>query len=127
MYYDLITKIRNATKARKLALRVPFSGMDFEVAKVLETAHFVKDVKKKTYDKKHFIEVELPAHDDEEHMIRGFKAMSTSGRRLYVGYRGIQKMRQGYGLAVLSTPKGIMTSQEARKQKVGGEYLFEIW
>ena len=127
MYYDLLARIRNAQGARKHAMRVPYSNLDFEVAKILVRAKFLKDVRKKTYEKKHFLEVDMEGDVRHEHAIRGFTIMSKPGRRLYVSYRTLRPVKQGYGVGVLSTPQGLMTVTEARKQKVGGEYLFEVW
>ena len=126
MYYDLLSKIQNAERARKPMFRVPFSNMDFAVLKILVQEKFLKEIKKRTFEKKHFLEIELLPEGDE-HQMRGFKLKGRPSRRLYVGYRGLRAVQQGFGVGVLSTPNGIMTTKEARKKKVGGEYLFEIW
>lgn len=98
--------------------------MDFEVAQVLVKEKYIKTAKKKTFGKMSVIEIELHA----VHVgLQDFRLISTPGRRLYAGYRTLKPIRQGYGAAVLSTPKGILTAKEARKEKVGGEYLFQIW
>ena len=59
--------------------------------------------------------------------ITDFKVMSKPSRRLHIGYRDLKAVKQNYGLSILSTPAGVMSNREARKQKVGGEYLFEVW
>ena len=107
-------------------VRLPFSNMDFAVAKVLMEKKYIKDVKKKMMEKKGFLEIELNPREDHS-SIGGFKMLSTPGRRLYVGYRALKPVRQGYGMGVVSTSKGVMTNLEARKNKLGGEYLFQIW
>jgi len=126
MHYDLLVRIKNATQARRKIVRMPFSGMDFSVAKVLMQEGYLKDVRKKSVEKKHYLELEL-AQKDSPSALSDFRIVSKPGRRLYIGYRTLRPVRQGYGVGVLSTPKGILTAKEARKEKVGGEYLFEIW
>ncbi|KKW16412.1 MAG: 30S ribosomal protein S8 [Parcubacteria group bacterium GW2011_GWA1_50_14] len=126
MYYDLLVKIKNAASARKKLIRVPYANLDFAVAKILASRGYLKDVKRKVIDKKGFMEIELLSPQSED-AIRGVKFVSKPSCRVYVGYRDLKPVRQGRGLAVISTPKGVMTNNEARKSKLGGEYLFEIW
>ena len=127
MYHDLLAKIKNAVRARKDVVRVPFSNMDFAVLKLLMQERYVKDVRKKTFEKKHVIEIELERNDAGRYAIKDFKLVSKPSRRIYMSYRVLRPVRQGYGLGVLSTPEGVLSVKEARKRKVGGEYLFEIW
>ena len=105
---------------------VPFSGMDLSIAKLLVEAGYLKSAEKKTIGKKHYIEISL-LYEGKEPAMSDFKLLSKPSRHLYTGYRDLSPVRQHYGLAVLSTPSGIMTNRQARKKKVGGEYLFEIW
>ena len=72
---------------------------------------------------KRIIEIEL----DPTRSLGGLKFLSKPSRRLYSGYKKVKRVKSGYGMAVLSTPKGILSDKEARKEKVGGELLFEIW
>ena len=127
MYYDLLVKIRNAEQARRKFLRIPYSRMDFAIAKILIEAAYLKDAKKRVVGKKSFLDIELPPEYNDYKVIENFKFVSKPSRRVYVGYRSIRPARQGYGLAVVSTSSGVMTSREAKKRKLGGEYLFEIW
>ena len=126
MYYDLLSKIKNATMARKDKIVVPFSRMDFAVAGVLVKGGYLKSVEKETTGKKSIMVIRTGVKN-KTGMVTDFKVMSKPSRHLYRDYRSLRQVRQGYGLAVLSTSKGIMSEQEARKGKVGGEYLFEIW
>ena len=126
MYYDLIVKIRNAESAKKETLTTPFSKMDFAVAKILEKSGFLHDVQKKTVEKKNFLEIRLPKGKNDR-LITGFKIVSKPSRRIYVNSQNLKSVRQGFGIGVLSTSSGVMNNKEARKAKVGGEYLFEIW
>jgi len=123
MYWDLLPRIKNAEMAGKNSFLAPFSKMDHAVSEVLRDAGYVKDAQKKTTGKKHFLEIKL----NPKKMIEGFKIISKLSRHVYVDSRNIRSVRNGYGLGVFSTSKGILGNKEARKQRVGGEYLFEIW
>ncbi|MEK9180080.1 MAG: 30S ribosomal protein S8 [Patescibacteria group bacterium] len=123
MYYDLLPRIKNAEAAGKSSVLAPFSKMDFAIAQVLSATGHIKDVQKKTVGKKNFLEIKLPNQNE----IRGIKLVSKPGRHIYVDYRNIKAVKNGYGWGVYSTPKGILSNKDARKQKIGGEYLFEIW
>jgi small subunit ribosomal protein S8 len=126
MYYDLLSKIKNATMARKDKMIVPFSRMDFAIANVLVTGGYLKSVEKETTGKKSVMIIRIGVKN-KKGMMTDFRIMSKPSRHLYRDYRSLHPVRQGYGLAVMSTSKGIMTEKEARKGKIGGEYLFEIW
>lgn len=126
MYYDLLTRIKNAGLAKKETVFAPFSRLDFEIAKILVQKKYLTDVQKKNIDRKSFMEIKL-AYRAGEPAISDFKIWSKSGRRFYTGYRDLRTVKGSHGLAILSTPKGIMENREARRAKVGGEYLFEIW
>lgn len=126
MYYDLLAKIKNAQQVRKETLLTPFSKLDFAVAKILVQAGYLKDAQRRTMGHKNFLEVKL-SYKGSQPALSDFRIKSKSSRRLYIGYRSLRSVKQGYGLAVLSTPKGALSNTEARKSKVGGEYLFEVW
>ena len=126
MYQDLLTKIHNAQRAGKASMKAPFSNMDMAVAEILVARGFVAAASKKGRTPKRIIEVDMK-YTDGAGAITGLKFLSVPSRRLYAGYKDLRRVRQGYGTAVISTPKGIMTADAARKQKLGGELLFEIW
>lgn len=126
MYYDLLPRIKNGLQARQVSFVMPFSGMDLAIAALLAENGYVKSAEKKTIGRKHYIEVVL-RYDGDEPVVRGFRMMSTPSRHIYRGHSELRPVRQHFGLGVLSTPRGIMTVKEAKKQKVGGEYLFEVW
>jgi small subunit ribosomal protein S8 len=100
--------------------------MDLAVAKLLVAEGFLKSADKKVIGRKNFIEMSV-AYKGKTPALTDFKLVSKPSRHLYKGYEDIKLVRQTYGIAVLSTPKGILTGRAARKEKVGGEYLFEIW
>ncbi len=126
MYIDLLTKLKNAQKAKKASIKMAYSNMDFAVAELLAARGLVASVTKKGRMPKRVMEVELK-YENGVGGIGGMKLLSVPSRRLYVGYDKLRTVRQGFGLSVISTPKGIMTSSQARKEKVGGQLLFEIW
>ena len=126
MYYDLLAQLKNATRARKEQITVPFSKMDYAVLKVLADAGYVRTPEKEVVGKKNFITVRL-IYKNKIGAIDDFKLVSKPSRHFYADYRSLRNVKQGYGVAVLSTSRGIMTNRQARKGKVGGEYLFEIW
>ena len=126
MYIDLLTKIRNAQGAKKESLKVPYSNMDMAVTELLAKRGYLESAVKKGRMPKRIIEIKLK-YQDNRGVINGVKFLSVPSRRLYVGARTLRPVKQGYGLGVVTTPKGLMTNEEARKAKVGGQLLFEIW
>ena len=125
MYYDLLPRIKNARAAKKEKMTVPFSKMDLAVLKVLIEAGYVKSAEKEAMGKKSVIVVRLPAAKKGE--VREFKLVSKPSRHIFIDYRSVRRVMQGHGIGVISTSKGVMSDQAALKNKVGGEYLFEIW
>lgn len=127
MYLDLLIQIKNAQQARKDSLKVPYSNLDFAVAELLAKHNYLDSVAKKGRMPKRIIEIK-PKYDPKgQGAINGVRTLSKPSRRLYVGYQELRPVKQGYGLSVVSTSKGIMTGKDARKEKVGGQLLFEIW
>ena len=126
MYYDLLTRIKNAARAGKETLSAPFSKFDYAIAKVLVAEGYLKSAEKRVVGKKNFLELSI-AYDGKTPVLSDFRLLSKPSRHPYSGYRELRPVRQQYGLSVLSTPKGVMTNRAARKEKVGGEYLFEVW
>ena len=126
MYYDLLAKIKNAQHAKKEVIHTPFSNFDFAILKVLVDAGYIQDVQKRNVGKKSILEVRVRYVHDRP-ALTDFKIVSKPSRRLYAGYRDIRLVKQGHGIAIISTPEGVMTGKGARKGKLGGEYLFEVW
>jgi small subunit ribosomal protein S8 len=126
MYYNILSELKNAVRARQDKTTFPYPNMDFAILKKLMEGGYVKSVEKETMGRKSAITVKL-AYKDKIPAINDFKIMSKPSRHSYADYRSLNSVRQGHGLSVLSTSQGIMTGREARKNKIGGEYLFEIW
>lgn len=126
MYTDLLTKIQNAQKAKKASVKVAFSNLDLAISELLSKHGFIGAVNKKGRMPKRVLEIDLKYIEDKG-AISGVKFLSVPSRRLYAGYADLRPVKQGYGIALISTPKGVMTSLEAKKAKMGGQLLFEIW
>lgn len=123
MYIDLLIKMKNAEAAEKYFLKTKYTKMDNAVVEILSRYGFVKnfEVKGKSYKK--VIEMEL----NEKHPIRGIKFLSKPSLRRYGGYEDFKRVKSGHGLLVVSTSKGVMSGDDAKKEKVGGQLLFQIW
>jgi len=123
---DMLTQIRNASAVKKETVAVPFSNLKFEIAKILEKEGFVVQVDKRGRKEKKKIEIAL-RYENGQPSISGLKKISKTGQRIYKCYRDIKRIRGGYGMTIISTSKGLMTDKEARKKKLGGEVICEIW
>lgn len=126
MYYNILSELKNATRAKKDKITFPFSKMDFAILTKLAENGYVKSAEKEVVGKKNAIVVRL-AYKNKEAAVNDFKIMSKPSRHMYSDYQSLPTVKQGHGLSMLSTSQGIMTGREAKKQKIGGEYLFEIW
>ncbi len=126
MYTDVLTKIKNAQAAKLPNVKLFFSGMDFAILEILAARGYIAAVEKKGRNPKRVIDVTLK-YVDGRGVIRGVRFVSVPSRRVARGYRELRPTLQGYGTSLVSTPKGIMTAEEAKKQKLGGMILFEIW
>lgn len=124
---DFIVRLTNAGAVKKQVVSVPFSMFKLAIAEKLKDIGYVKQIEKKGKKVKKTIDVSLKYDENGKHVIQGVKRVSKPGRRLYRGADEIIPVRYGTGHLILSTPKGIKTGLEARKEKVGGEALFEIW
>ncbi|MFH1462209.1 MAG: 30S ribosomal protein S8 [bacterium] len=123
---DLLNRIRNAQAVGLLTIEAPFSNLKYEVAKILVKNGFLEKVEKKGKKTKKTMEISLK-YKDKKPVISGLKRISKPGQRIYIGSGKIRKIRQGYGMSIISTSKGLLTNKEARKQKLGGEVLCEVW
>ncbi len=126
-YTDTLIRIKNSLARKKERVKLPYSSFDLEILDKLTKAGYLDAVMRKGRGIKRIIEVKLKYRDDGTPSISGIKFVSRSSRRIYSGYRDIKRSHQGYGNFLISTPEGIMTDTEAKKKKVGGQVLFEIW
>jgi small subunit ribosomal protein S8 len=123
---DMLNRITNAQAVAHPTVDVPFSKLKYEIAKLLKSKGFIKKVEKKGRKINKVIEITLK-YTDKIPDISGFKRISKPGQRIYVAWNKIRRVRSGFGMAMLSTSQGLMSNEQARKQKIGGEILFEIW
>jgi len=123
---DMLNRIKNAQTVSRSTVEVPFSNFKYEIAKILEKHGFIEKVEKKGRKVKRAIVITLK-YRDKTPAISGLKRVSKPGQRIYLDLTQIRRVKGGYGLAVISTSKGLMVDKEARKQGLGGEVLCEIW
>jgi small subunit ribosomal protein S8 len=123
---DLIVRLKNASDAEKESVTVSYSKMKAAILDVLEKEGFVKSVAKRGKKIHKSIEIGL-MYDEHGARVKGVERVSKLSKRIYSGATDLKSVKQGHGVLLLTTPKGIMTDREARKQKVGGELLFKIW
>jgi len=123
---DMLNRIKNAQAVGNPTVEFPFSNLKNEVAKILEKEGFIDKIEKKGRKTKKTIEITLK-YDNKVPAISGLKKISKPGQRIYLDSTKIKKVRDGYGIAIISTSKGLMTDKEARKNKIGGEVLCEVW
>lgn len=123
---DFIIRLKNASHARKDVVTVPYSKLKAAIADALVKEGFLKSANKKGKKVQKHLEVEL-AYEEGKERINDVERVSKVSKRLYYGVTDIRPVRQGFGRIFISTSKGILTGNEARKQKIGGEPLFKIW
>lgn len=123
---EMLSAIRNAQAVLKSTVVVPFSEFKNEIMKIMEKEGFVEKIEKKGKKAKKTLEITLK-YNDGAPAISGLRRVSKPGQRIYVDRRNIKPVRGGYGISLISTPKGLLTNKEARKQNVGGELICEIW
>jgi small subunit ribosomal protein S8 len=124
---DMLTRIRNGSKAKLEKVDIPSSKLKLEIAKILKDEGYIKNLKMVKDRRQGVIRVYLKYTDDEAPVIQGIKRISKPGCRVYAGNDAIPKVLAGLGVAILSTPKGIQTGKQAKKDNVGGEVLCHVW
>jgi small subunit ribosomal protein S8 len=125
---DLLTRIRNAKKARHPVVTIPASKVKIAIIHLLKKEGFVRAYKCIRDDKQGLIKVALKQNTAEKkNVITSLKRESKPGRRIYVRSENLPRVKNGFGIAVLSTSQGIMTCKEAQKRNVGGEYLCSVY
>lgn len=124
---NMIISMKNASLVSKASVSVPFSNMKLAVAECLKENGFIGSVSKKTEkNNKPVLSIDL-IYGDNGPKIHDVARISKPSRRLYAGVKDLKSYRNGYGIYVLSTPKGILSDKQAKKEQVGGELLFSIW
>lgn len=126
---DMLARIRNAALARHESTCIPASRVKRAIANILKSEGFIADVRDEQAGETEHpqIRVVLKYNRDKHSAFEGLKRVSRPGRRVYVGHESIPRVLSGLGVSILSTSRGVMTDKEARRQKVGGELLCEVW
>jgi small subunit ribosomal protein S8 len=125
---DMLTRIRNAAKARHARVELPASKLKIEIARVLKEEGFISTYKVVDESKtRKALRLFLKYTPDKSSVISDLRRISRPGSRRYVGVAEIRPVFGGLGVSILSTPRGVMTGRTARKQRLGGELLCEIW
>lgn len=123
---DMLARIKNAIKARHEKVAVPYSNFKKEILNILKSEGYISDFETEKKGKLDVLIITL-AYDNGASKITDLQKISKSSRRIYIDKNNIPKSKQGYGIMVISTSKGLMSDKQARKQGVGGELLCEVW
>ena len=123
---DMLNQIRNAQAVAKAEVSVPLSNFKYEIAKILMQEGFINEVKKTNRRKDKILRIIL-RYNDGAPAISGLRKVSKPGQRIYKKTSEIKSIKGGQGIAIVSTPQGLMTNKKARKLKLGGEVICEIW
>ena len=124
---DMLTRIRNANSAKHDSVKIPASNMKKAIAQILVDEGYIKGFTVEEDGKLGIMEVQLKYGPNKSQVITGLRRVSKPGLRIYTNVEDMPKVMKGLGIAILSTPKGIMTDKDARKANVGGEVLAFIW
>ena len=124
---DMLTRIRNANQMKYKEVEVPSSKIKLEIARILKDEGFIEDYKLEDKDNNQSILINLKYGPKKERVITGLKRISKPGMRVYAKVEEITTVLNGFWIAILSTPKGLMTNKEAKRNSLGGEVLVYIW
>ena len=124
---DMLTRIRNANSAKHDSVKVPASNMKKAIAQILVDEGYIKSYTVEEDGKQGVLDIQLKYGPNKSQVITGLRRVSKPGLRIYTNVEDMPKVMKGLGIAILSTPKGVMTDKDARKANVGGEVLAFIW
>jgi small subunit ribosomal protein S8 len=124
---DFLTRIRNSIRARHQKLDVPASRLKAEIARILKDEGYIANFKAVEENGQRILRVYLKYGANNEAAIRDLQRVSRPGCRVYVGRDEIRRVQGGLGISIMTTPKGVMTGRQARREGVGGEILCEVW
>lgn len=127
---DMLTRVRNALMRRHATVGMPLSKSKVAIAEVLKSEGYIEDFQVIPQEPQSVLEIKLKYIGDRRHyrsVITGLERVSTPGRRVYVGKSEIPWVLSGMGIAILTTPQGMMTGQKARRKGIGGEVLCKVW
>jgi len=124
---DMLTRIKNANRARHQYVEMPASKMKIEIAKILKREGYIEDYEVIASQPYNILRIKLRYLPDRRQVIHGLRRISKPGLRVYVKKDEIPRVLGGLGIAIISTSKGLMTDKEARKQGLGGEVICYVW
>ncbi|GLH70831.1 30S ribosomal protein S8 [Geothrix rubra] len=124
---DYLTRIRNGIQAGHDAVVVPASKMKAQLSGILKQEGYIHSFKEVEHEGRQYLIVNLKYVKDKENVIHGLRRVSRPGLRIYAGVKEIPEVHGGLGIAILSTPRGLLTGKDAKKQNVGGEILAQVW
>ncbi|MBI4161146.1 MAG: 30S ribosomal protein S8 [Acidobacteria bacterium] len=124
---DLLTRIRNALRARHPQVRIPASRLKREIVRILKQESYIREYREEEGGHGGILVLDLRYDDQGRPLITGIERVSMPGRRVYCGIREIPEVLGGLGLAILSTPRGVLTGQECARRGVGGEILCKVY
>lgn len=124
---DFLTRIRNSIRARHQKLDIPASKLKAEIARILKDEGYIANYKATEENGQRILRVYLKYGTNNEAAIRDLQRVSRPGCRVYVGRDEIRRVQGGLGISIMTTPKGVMTGRQARREGVGGEILCEVW
>lgn len=124
---DFLTRIRNSIRARHQKLDVPASRLKSEIARILKEEGYIANYKPTEENGQKVLRVYLKYGANNEAAIRDLQRVSRPGCRVYLGRDEIRRVQGGLGISIMTTPKGVMTGRQARREGVGGEVLCEVW
>ena len=123
---DMIARVKNAQERNHKKVELPSSNFKVKIADILKNEGFIKDFKVDEENKKSRLSLELKYHSGNP-VISNFERVSKPGRRIFSSADSLPKINNGLGIAIVSTPKGVMTDMDARKQKIGGEIICKVF
>ncbi|WP_324716998.1 30S ribosomal protein S8 [Carboxydochorda subterranea] len=125
---DMLTRLRNAARAGHETVDIPASKLKIEIARVLKEQGYIRDYKLANEDRPdRVLRISLKYGPDRRPAITGVRRISTPGRRVYAGKARLPRVMGGLGIAIVTTPRGVMTEKDARRSGVGGEVLCTVW
>jgi small subunit ribosomal protein S8 len=124
---DMLSRLQNAINVQKETVDIPHSNMKDKLAQIFLAEGYISKIEAHTRMNKKYLRLTLKYIGKKKNIISGIKRVSTPGKRIYVGAGRIPRVRSGYGTAVLSTPQGLMTGEQAGTNRIGGEVICYVW
>ena len=124
---DMLTRIRNALKARKVSVDIPASNMKKEIARILHEKGFIKSYRVVDYKAQGMIRIEFKSGKGKKSPLNNMKRVSKPGRRVYTTSKKVRPYLGGMGVSIITTSQGVMTDVEAKQKNIGGEVLLQVW